>query len=224
MSLGLGVGVEVDDGFLPPFRDSCLLWALVVAGLLRKQTFIFQTVEDSLFSLVNKQGKYPSITHTPSQAYSERRLHLVGETTFRVASRLKQMCDSSWQAPALDGESCSFWWGNFCEGKRRSCSWVRSRGPDSCRPGRTLDGHKRRTRSSMLVKVADYVFEAKGSLRWNFSRTMACSITFKKRRERDVKRIRRLKGWEGLSRGGWTILKKRWESLEGGGCMKLNRP
>lgn len=76
----------------------------------------------------------------------------------------------------------------------------------------------------MLVKVGDYVFESKGSLRWNFSETMACSVAFKKRRERDEKRIRRLKGWEGLSRGGWTILKKRWESLEGGGCMKLNRP
>lgn len=145
MSLCLGVGVE--DGFLPPFRDSYLSWVLVVAGLLRKQTFIFQTLEDSLFSLVNKQGKYPSITHTPSQAYSERRLHLVGETTFRVASRIKQMCDSSWQDPALDWESCSFWWGhqgNFCEGKRRLCSWIRShrmyRGSDGCRPGRTLDG------------------------------------------------------------------------------------
>lgn len=86
---------------MPLFRDSFLSWALVVIGLLRRQTFIFQTLEDSLFSLVNRQGKYPSITHTPNQACSERRLHLVGETTCRVASGIKQMCDSSWQDPAL---------------------------------------------------------------------------------------------------------------------------
>lgn len=76
----------------------------------------------------------------------------------------------------------------------------------------------------MLVKVTDYVFEAKGSLRWNFSRTMPCSVSFKKRRERDEKIIRRLKGWEGLSRRDWTILKKMGKPRGWGECMELGRP
>lgn len=44
---------------------------------------------------------------------------------------------------------------------------------------------------------------------------------FKKSREKDEKRIRRLKGWGGLSRGDWTILKKMGNPRGWEECMKL---